>query len=74
VKKVVAPSGKTYIVGSGVYNDRMERAFVEDLVKDAVAALENNKDAAFARFHDLKGPFMAKDAYIFVIDQQGSIW
>ena len=38
VKKVVAPSGKTYIVGSGVYNDRMERAFVEDLVKDAVAA------------------------------------
>ena len=71
VKKVVAPSGKTYIVGSGVYNDRMERAFVEDLVKDAVAAVEKNKDAAFARFHDPKGPFMAKDAYIFVIDQQG---
>ena len=33
---VKAPSAKTYIVGSGIYNDQMERVFVEDMVKDAV--------------------------------------
>ena len=28
VRLVTAPSGKSYVVGSGMYNDRMERAFV----------------------------------------------
>jgi len=28
VRRVEAPSGRTYVVGSGVYNDRMERAFI----------------------------------------------
>jgi signal transduction histidine kinase len=71
VQKVKAPSGKTYIVGSGIYNDRMEKEFVEDMVKDAVAAIEKNRDAAFAGFHDPRGPYMAKDAYVFVIDRKG---
>ena len=71
VRLAVAPSGKRYIVGSGVYNDRMERTFVVDGVKDAVGLIEKNGDAAFAQFHDPTGPFIAKDAYIFVIDPNG---
>jgi len=66
-----APSGKRYIVGSGLYNDRMERAFVVDMVHDAVGQIEKLGDAAFAQFHDPTGPFMAKDAYVFVIDPNG---
>jgi signal transduction histidine kinase len=71
VRLVTAPSGKRYVVGAGMYNDRMERAFVVDAVRDAVGQIEANGEAAFARFHDPTGPFIAKDAYIFVIDRNG---
>lgn len=68
---VTAPSGNSYIVGSGMYNDRMERAFVVNAVKDAAAEIETRGRAAFSLFDDPKGPFIAKDAYIFVIDPNG---
>ncbi len=71
VQLVKAPSGKDYIVGSGMYNDRMEREFVVDAVKDAVGQIEKNEEEAFQLFHDPTGPFIAKDAYIFVIDPNG---
>lgn len=71
VQRVVAPSGRTYVVGSGVYNDRMERAFVVDMVTNAVARIEQAGTAAFPLFHDPAGPFVAKDAYVFVFDEQG---
>ena len=71
VKLVTAPSGKSYVVGSGIYNDRMERAFVVDAVNAAVARIEKDGQATFPLFHDPTGPFISKDAYIFVIDRNG---
>jgi len=71
VRLVKAPSGKSYIVGSGIYNDQMEKLFVEDMVKDAVEQIGRNGEAALRLFHDPTGPFMAKDAYIFVYDMNG---
>jgi signal transduction histidine kinase len=71
VRLVTAPSGQSYIISAGVYNDRMERAFVVDAVKDAVGQIEKNGRAAFPLFHDPTSPFIAKDAYIFVIDRDG---
>jgi signal transduction histidine kinase len=71
VRLVAAPSGKSYVVGSGMYNDRMEKSFVVDEVKDAVGQIEKNGAAAFPLFHNPTGPFIAKDAYIFVIDASG---
>jgi signal transduction histidine kinase len=71
VRFVAAPSGVGYVVGSGMYNDRMERAFVVDAVIDAVGQIEKNGEGAFGLFHDPTGPFIAKDAYIFVIDSKG---
>lgn len=71
VRLVTVPSGKQYIVGAGMYNDRMERAFVVDAVKDAVKEIEKNPDAAFALFRDPKGPYLVKDAYMFVIKSDG---
>ena len=67
VRLVTAPSGKNYVVSAGMYNDQMERAFVVDAVKDAVGQIETNGEAAFTLFHDPTGPFIVKDAYIFVI-------
>ncbi|MGE5174426.1 MAG: cache domain-containing protein [Betaproteobacteria bacterium] len=71
VRLATAPSGRSYVVGSGIYNDRMERHFVVDMVKDAIGQIETNGRAAFQLFHDPTGPFKAKDAYIFVFDRNG---
>jgi signal transduction histidine kinase/quercetin dioxygenase-like cupin family protein len=71
VQLVKAPSGKNYIVGSGMYNDRMEREFVVDIVRDAVAIIEKKGKEAFRYFYDPTSPFIAKDAYVFVIDRNG---
>jgi signal transduction histidine kinase len=71
VKRVAAPSGKSYVVGSGVYNDRMERTFVVDAVKDAIGRIEKDGKAAFPVLRDPTGPFIVKDAYVFVLDTNG---
>jgi len=71
VRLVKAPSGKSYIVGSGIYNDRIEKVFVEDMVKDAVEQISRDGEEALRLFHDAAGPFIAKDAYIFVYDMNG---
>jgi signal transduction histidine kinase len=70
---VIAPSGKRYIVASGIYDDRMERPFVVDLVKDAVGQIEKNGAAAFPLFRDPAARFVAKDAYIFVVEPDGVV-
>lgn len=71
VRLVTAPSGKNYVVGSGMYNDRLERTFVVDAVKNAVGQIEKHGAAAFPLFHDRTGPFIAKNEYIFVFDMNG---
>lgn len=71
VRLVTAPSGHSYVVGSGTYNDRMERPFVVDMVNAAVGQIEKQGTAAFPLFHDPTGPYIAKDAYIFVFDSKG---
>ncbi|WP_299708012.1 cache domain-containing protein [uncultured Pontibacter sp.] len=71
VQLVKAPSGKSYVVGSGMYNDRMEREFVVDMVQKAVGEIEKRGRAAFEQFHDPASPYRAKDAYVFVLDPKG---
>ncbi|HMA44333.1 MAG TPA: cache domain-containing protein, partial [Gemmatimonadales bacterium] len=71
VRLVKAPSGKGYIVGSGMYNDRMERAFVVDAVTSAIGLIEQRGAAALQLLRDPKGPFIVKDAYVFVTSMEG---
>jgi signal transduction histidine kinase len=68
VRLVELPKGARLIVGSGMYNDRMERAFVVDAVTRAVAEIEEKGEAAFPLLRDPRGPFIAKDSYVFVTD------
>ncbi len=71
VRRVMTSSGQEFIVGAGLYNDRMERTFVVDLVSDAVARVERDGAGSFSLFRDQTGAFMVKDTYIFVIDPDG---
>jgi len=72
-KLVKGPEGRSYVVASGIYNDRMEKPFVVDMVKSAVNELEKKGDAAFQMFRDETSPFLAKDAYIFVVKTDGTM-
>ncbi|HEX6536814.1 MAG TPA: cache domain-containing protein [Gemmatimonadaceae bacterium] len=71
VRLVRSPASRSYIVGSGVYNDRMEKAFVVDLVTNAVGEIEKRGEAAFPLLRDPTGPFLVKDTYVFVTDMAG---
>jgi signal transduction histidine kinase len=70
-KLVTAPAGQRYVVASGIYDDTMARPFVIDIVEEAVSQIESRGRAAFPRFYDPTGPFLVKDAYVFVIDRNG---
>ncbi len=72
LRLVEAPSGKRYVVACGVYNDRMEKAFVIDIVKGAAGQIERRGQAALAAIRDPSGPFVAKDAYVFIMDMNGN--
>lgn len=71
VKYLRTPAGDQYVAGCGIYNDRMERSFVVDLVMHAVAEIEEHGKAAFKRFHDPTAPYLIKDAYIYITDLNG---
>jgi signal transduction histidine kinase len=72
VRLVTAPGGRQLVVGSGIYDDRMEKPFVVDLVKDAVGRIEKDGQAALPILRDKAGPFIVKDTYVFVLDSNGT--
>lgn len=71
VKKVQARGGMDLIICSGMPNDRMERAFVIDMVQHAVGEVERMGVQAFGWMRDPAGPWMVKDAHVFVTDLDG---
>jgi hypothetical protein len=66
VKRVTLPSGRPHLVGSGIYNMRMDRAFIEDVVDRAAVLIADQGRSAFARLRDRTGPFVFMDTYVFV--------
>lgn len=72
VRKVVTPDGKTYAIGSGLYNPKIEKAFVQERVKLACDLLtQAGKEEAFRQFRDTASPFSFLDAYVFVLSEKG---
>ncbi|MBM3243457.1 MAG: hypothetical protein FJZ12_01290 [Candidatus Omnitrophica bacterium] len=63
---VKAPTGKKYIIGSGKYNMKTEKAFIVDAVESAVSLIEQEGEVVFPKFRDKAGKFLFKDVYIFV--------
>lgn len=71
VKRVKAPSGKEYIVGSGLYDMKMEKLFVVDMVEKAAELITKQGKQAFAELKDPLGDFNYLTTYVFVLDSQG---
>ena len=72
IRKVVAPDGKVYLLGSGIYNAKIERLFVEENVRRGAELLAaEGKDAAFRAFRDPSSRFNFLETYIYVTDEQG---
>lgn len=73
VERVTAPSGRTYLVLSGLYELPMVKAFVVDAVESAAALLQREGRAAFEALRDPLGPFFYQDTYVFVLDRNGTL-
>jgi hypothetical protein len=74
VRKAIAPDGDVFLVGSGLYNVKIEKAFVEEGVDKAAALIhELGKDAAFAELRRVSCPLHVLDAYIRVTDDEGTV-
>ncbi|MCX5715287.1 MAG: cache domain-containing protein [Candidatus Omnitrophica bacterium] len=71
VKQAVSPSGKKYVVGSGVYNMKMEKQFIVEVVDSAAALIEKEGKQAFPKIRDKAGAFMFLDTYVFVDSPDG---
>src|SRR5436190_21941018 len=72
IRKVMAPNGQTYLVGSGSYTIKVERPFVEDRVRMAADLLKStDRDKAFKQLQDPASPFVFLNTFIFVLDEQG---
>ena len=63
-----SPSGAIYIVGAGLYNMKMEKAFSVEAVDDAVVLLRQMGPKAFNLLRDKTSEFVYKDTYIFIVD------
>ena len=68
-----APSGKDYIIGSGVYDMPVDRKLVSDMVDMASERLQRDGRSALDLMRDPKGPFVYKDTQVFVVDTQGNV-
>ncbi|MCX5678954.1 MAG: cache domain-containing protein [Candidatus Omnitrophica bacterium] len=70
-KRVVASSGKAYVVCSGVYNPKVEDIFLINAVDAAVALIEKKGTAAFDTLRDKTSQFVFLGTYIFVDTPKG---
>lgn len=73
VKLAITGEGHKYVVGSGLYNMKMEKAFVIDAVNDAAELLKRQGKDAFDILRDIKSEFIFMDTYVFVMDLTGTI-
>ena len=73
LKRVQASSGERYFVGSGVYDLKVDRRFVIELVDMAVARIEQDGRAALNLIRDPKGPFVYAGTQVFVINTKGDV-
>jgi signal transduction histidine kinase len=72
IVRVKAPSGQEYLIGSGIYQSRVEKAFIVQEVDAAAVLLQKEGKAAFAVLRDRKNRFYFHDTYVFVTAKDGT--
>lgn len=70
-KRVVAPSGKVYVVCAGIYDPKIEDAFLVNAVDSAAALIEKEGRKAFDTLRDKSSQFVFLGTYIFVDTPEG---
>jgi len=73
VKSAIAPSGKKYIAGCGLYNLKMERAFVVDQVNEAADMVTSQGSLSFDVLRDPKSEFIFNNNYVFILNDEGTL-
>jgi len=73
VVKATAPDGKVYVVGSGIYNMREERAFIEETVDAAVDLINKDGVKAFQEIQKRSSKFVYGNTYVFVLTDDGKL-
>jgi hypothetical protein len=74
VRKAIAPDGRIFLVGSGLYNVKIERPFIEAGVDKAAQLIQTlGREAAFAELRHIACPCHVLDAYIRVTDEEGNV-
>ena len=72
LKKAVAPSGKAYLVGSGLYEMPVDKVFVIYNVDQAAKLLTKKGKDAFDELRAISGPYRFINCYIFIKDMKGN--
>lgn len=70
--RVADPSGKDYIVSSGLFGVKNQGLFVVDTVDEAAELVRQRGRDAFDAFRDPAGPFLYDNTYVFVFDERGT--
>ena len=74
VRRAKDPDGRELMVASGRYQMRMEPFFVVEQVEDAIQMIrEHGRAEAFAALRDKSSGFLFYNAYVFVLDEKGSL-
>jgi len=74
VRKAIAPDGKIYLVGSGLYNIKTEKIFIQERVdKAAELILAKGKEAAFRELSDRSCPLHILNNYVSVVAENGDV-
>jgi len=71
VMKVLSPSGKEFLIGSGAYDMPVQRSFIIEAVNSAVELLETKGSKAFKILRDKRSQYVYQDTYVFVISDNG---
>jgi len=72
IKRVAFPSGKEHIIGCGIYNMQMDKAFITDVVNRAATLVAEQGKESFGQLRDRTGPFVFMDTYVFVEAPDGT--
>jgi len=72
VRLARSPSGQEYLVGGGLFDMQMEKAFIVEMVDAAAQLLEKEGKVPLNQFRDKSGPFIFVDSYIFILDEKGN--
>lgn len=74
IRKAIAPDGKIYLVGSGLYNIKVEKIFIQERVDKAVELiLTKGKEAAFKELSNRSCPLHILDTYVSVLAENGDV-